>query len=190
MNDSNYILEDIEKIFSRRAPGIISEHGHFSVLVPFVEKDGELNLLFEVRASGLKRQPGDICFPGGKVENGETAEECAARETVEELGVKRGGIKIVNRFDDVYTHDKFIMHSFIGEIGYCDLLKAEINHREVESVFFVPFSDFLEKGLLEPPVYKYGDKTIWGLTARIVLNIVKAIGQYLPAKSNPRAYLL
>jgi len=66
---------DIEKIFSGRPPGIIGNYSYYSVLVPLVEKDGKLNLLFEKRASGLKRQPGEVCFPGGKVEEGETASE-------------------------------------------------------------------------------------------------------------------
>ena len=51
-----------------------------AVLLPAVIRDGEPNLLFEVRASNLP-QGGEICFPGGALENGESSREAAVRET-------------------------------------------------------------------------------------------------------------
>ena len=42
----------------------------FAVLVPLIEKDGEFRILFEVRSPKLKSQPGEVCFPGGAVEDG------------------------------------------------------------------------------------------------------------------------
>ena len=52
-------------------------------------------ILFEVRAAGLRHQPGEVCFPGGKIEKGEGAREAAARETCEELCLDRSGIEIL-----------------------------------------------------------------------------------------------
>ena len=57
----------------KREPKLIDmELYHRSaVVVPLVEKNGDYQVLFEVRSKGLKRQPGEICFPGGGCETGE-----------------------------------------------------------------------------------------------------------------------
>ncbi|MCL1809717.1 MAG: CoA pyrophosphatase [Clostridiales bacterium] len=144
-------IKDVEKAFSGRPPGVIGKHSSYSVLVPLVEKDGELNLLFEVRSFGLKRQPGEVCFPGGKIEAGETEEECAVRETVEELGVRRESIRIISQLDSVHTYSNSTLYSFLGEIEHDELLHEKINRREVESVFYLPLAELVEN---EPFIYK------------------------------------
>jgi 8-oxo-dGTP pyrophosphatase MutT (NUDIX family) len=144
-------MKDIKKIFSERVPGIIGHYSYYSVLVPLVEKDGELNLLFEVRSSDLKRQPGEVCFPGGKIEKGETAEACAVREAAEELGIGQNDVKIIAQLDSLHTYSNFTLYSFLGEIEYEPLQRAEMNRKEVESIFYVPLSAFL---LNEPFIYK------------------------------------
>ena len=51
-------------------PTILGQENYkeFSVLIPLVEVNGETHVLFEVRSSKLRSQPGDICFPGGKID--------------------------------------------------------------------------------------------------------------------------
>ena len=51
------------------------------------------HLLFEVRADTLDRQPGEVCFPGGHMESGETPAACALRETEEELSIPSAAIR-------------------------------------------------------------------------------------------------
>ena len=82
-----FTIDDFNKRFTGRIPGFQSANGHFAVLVPVVEKEGELFILLEVRSQRVGRQPGEVCFPGGRFEPGETAAECALRETYEELGI-------------------------------------------------------------------------------------------------------
>ena len=65
----------------------------YAVLVPFVTTEEGKALLLEVR-SRLVKQPGEICFPGGRVEAGETPAETAVRETCEELGLKPEDIEV------------------------------------------------------------------------------------------------
>ena len=144
-------ISDIEKIFSGRPPKIIGNYSNYSVLVPIVEKDGELNLLFEVRSSELKRQPGEVCFPGGEIENAETAEECAVRETVEELGIDYSAVKIIAELDSIHAYSNFTLYSFLGKLDYNELSRAKINDKEVESIFYVPLMEFVSN---EPYIYK------------------------------------
>ena len=65
----------------------------YAVLIPFVTTEEGKALLLEVR-SQLVKQPGEICFPGGRVEAGETPAETAVRETCEELGLKPEDIEV------------------------------------------------------------------------------------------------
>lgn len=205
MGNFNYKIEDIERMFFNRAPGVMGCYSHYSVLVPLVKKDGELNLLFEVRSPDLERQPGEVCFPGGRMEEKEDAEECAVRETAEELGIGRSAIRVINRLDSLYTYSNSALHSFLGELDYRALLYAEINRKEVESVFYIPLRDIVTsepfvykteallnvgddfpyeminasggynwgKGCHDVLIYNFGDKIVWGLTARIVYNFAE-----------------
>ncbi|MDO4393683.1 MAG: CoA pyrophosphatase [Bacillota bacterium] len=143
-------LKNVRDIFEGRVPGADAEYSFFSVLVPLVEKDGQLNLLYEVRGSKLDRQPGEICFPGGALEEGETIEECAVRETCEELGIQADDIDVVTQLDTVYTYNNFAMYCFLGIIDEEVLGRMHFNDVEVESTFLVPLSYFIEN---PPRVY-------------------------------------
>ena len=67
-------LVQLQRAIQHHAPGLMDVHAHYGVLVPVVEGPEGLSLLFEVRASTLSHQPNEVCFPGGKVEPGETPE--------------------------------------------------------------------------------------------------------------------
>lgn len=135
---SNKELEKIKKIFGERTPGAAGKHRCYSVLVPLVEKDGKLHLLYEVRAAHMKRQPGEICFPGGGIEGAETPKECAVRETMEELGLQPGDIEVLAQMDTVYTYSNFTMYCFLGTVSYDGLRMAVSNPDEVGETFLVP----------------------------------------------------
>ena len=67
----------------------------YAVLIPFVTTEEGKALLLEVR-SQLVKQPGEMCFPGGRVEAGETPVETAVRETCEELGLRPEDIEVIS----------------------------------------------------------------------------------------------
>lgn len=144
-------LRTIEKVFDKRTPRAVGVNSYYSVLVPLVQKDGELYLLYEKRAEHMKRQPGEVCFPGGKVEPGESFEECAVRETVEELGIHRKYIKVIQQMDVLVTHNNFIMFPFLGIIKAEALEKMHCNPDEVQETFLVPVEHLLTN---EPFLYK------------------------------------
>ena len=109
-----------------------------ALLVPLVEKNGEWCLLYEVRAQGLSLQPGEVCFPGGRMEPGETPVECALRETQEELGISAEKIEILGEMDIAMHSGGFPVHPVLAVLDkdWNSLLK--LNDAEVEQVFTIP----------------------------------------------------
>lgn len=105
-----------------------------AVLIPLIQQNGEPQILFEVRTSHI-RQGGEICFPGGRVENNETPEEVAVRETCEELCVQRSSVRLIA---PMFSTSR---GNYLGEI------KEYHNTRstdEVERTFLLPLSWLLE----------------------------------------------
>lgn len=138
MNKSKLNLNKIENIFINRKPNALGTYNYFSVMVPLVEKDGEIYLLYEVRADSLKRQPGEVCFPGGAIEENETKRQCAIRETREELGIRKKDIRIIAELDTLYTYSNFTMYCYLGQISYEAVLNVKLNPDEVKEIFLVP----------------------------------------------------
>jgi 8-oxo-dGTP pyrophosphatase MutT (NUDIX family) len=224
-------LRDFREAFAGRTPGPLDRYRYFSVLAPLVERDGVLHLLYQLRSENLRQQPGEVSFPGGKVEAGETPLACAVRETVEELGVPRESVEVVGALDYIHGYSDFTMYAFLGVIADTDFTRA-FNRAEVQEVFLVPVSFFLENepeihcyevapriddnfpydrilpeggpgrraddadilsgyvfsahsevgykwrtGRVTVPIYHYEGRVIWGLTARITLNLIDILKQ-------------
>ncbi len=142
------LIREIEKKLKDRPVGVVGERKEYSVLIPIIE--GEDSLLFEVRGNEI-RQAGDICFPGGRIEEGETAIEAALRETEEEIGIPRDGIRVLGRFDSVLEVNRIRMSTVVGVLpkDYRDKLK--LADKEVAEVFTAPISFFLNN---EPDYFK------------------------------------
>ncbi len=136
-------LNTIIETFQKRGHHVLGRENFFqsAVLLPLIEKDDELHVLFEVRARHLKRQPGDICFPGGRMEAGDkTLLDTAVRETVEELGIEKSDIEIIAPLDYLVTPFSSIVYPYLGLIRNSE--KFAVNTGEVERVFTVPLSFF------------------------------------------------
>jgi 8-oxo-dGTP pyrophosphatase MutT (NUDIX family) len=144
-------LRDFREAFADRKPAPLDRHRYFSVLVPLVERDGVLHLLYQLRADTLRRQPGEVGFPGGKVEKGETPLACAIRETVEELGISRESIDVIGELNYIESRGDFTMYAFLAAIADADFTRT-YNRAEVQEVFLVPVSFFLEN---EPEIHRY-----------------------------------
>ncbi|MGM0446599.1 MAG: NUDIX hydrolase [Bacillota bacterium] len=118
--------------------------GKFAILLPIIEKDNKLQLLYEVRAEDMGTQPGEVSFPGGRIENGETAREAAIRETEEELGITRDQIEIFGQIDYLVPLFNIALYPFVGYLKINSLDELDINKAEVKEVFTVPINYFLE----------------------------------------------
>lgn len=137
-------LSDIRKTFAEREPAPIGEHRFFSVLVPFVEKDGELYILYEVRARAMASQPGETCFPGGHVEAGESPGDCALRETFEEIGIPAEKISLIGAGNILHGYANYTLYTYLGTVDYETYCSAKLQKEEVDEIFLVRLSD-LEK---------------------------------------------
>lgn len=120
-----------------------------AVLLPLVQKEGGLHVLFEVRSEAMRRQPGEICFPGGRIDpQDKSAQAAAIRETTEELGVNEQKISDVYPLDYLVTPFGMIIYPHAGLIRTDG--PFDPNPLEVGEIFTVPLAFFLET---EPDIY-------------------------------------
>ncbi|WP_316568571.1 CoA pyrophosphatase [Neobacillus sp. YIM B06451] len=140
----------IEKL-KKHTPKILGSENYskYAVLLPLIETENGVSVMFEVRSMNLRRQPGEICFPGGRVDPEDSDEkEAAIRETVEELGIKRDSISGIQPLDYLISPFGMIIYPFAGFIRDADAIKP--NEAEVGEVFTVPLSFFMSA---KPEVY-------------------------------------
>lgn len=143
---------DIFRKIREREPGILHSDKlrKAAVLLPLVEVDGQTHILFEVRSSKMRSQPGDICFPGGRMEQADKNEsETAIRETSEELGIPQSQITDVMPLDYIVSDMAGMIYPYIGKLTSVNDLN--INELEVAEVFTVPLDYFIHT---EPKRYK------------------------------------
>ncbi|MCX7780396.1 MAG: CoA pyrophosphatase [Negativicutes bacterium] len=126
-----------------RQPKIENESDYFAsaVLIPLANYKGELRVLFEVRSPQLAWQPGEICFPGGRIEEEDaSAFNAALRETSEELGIPWEQIRPLGALDYLVSPIGVIIYPFVGFIDRPEDIRP--NCDEVGRIFSVPL-DYL-----------------------------------------------
>lgn len=143
------LLKLINDGITAHTPGLLDGRQSYAVLVPLVERSDGLHVLYEVRALTLRRQPGEICFPGGHIETGEGPEQCALRETFEELGIPEEKIRVLGRMDFVAHRANFIMYPILAVISGETADHMAPNPAEVGETFEVPLSHLLETDPIE-----------------------------------------
>lgn len=137
-------LEAIMSKLKQHTPSILGsrEYSKYAVMVPLIQKDDGIHVLFEVRSLQLRRQPGEICFPGGRIDPEDRDEKAAAiRETMEELGIDERDISEVYPLDFMVSPFGMLIYPFAGFI--CEQEKIKINPLEVGEVFTVPLEFFM-----------------------------------------------
>ena len=144
-------IGSVAKYMETRPVGALGGRRYFSVMILLVERADGIHVLFEQRSRKMKTQPGDVCFPGGRMEEGETPLECALRETFEEIGIDRQQIRVLGQFDSLYEISSITMHTFLGVIQEEALGHLKLNSAEVEQVFLVPWDFFLKS---EPKIFE------------------------------------
>ena len=132
-------IEQLKGKLANDQPLFIGEDEAFrsAILIPLVQVDGAWHVLFEVRAFNMRKQPGDISFPGGKIDASDASPCYAAlRETYEELGVEPQTVKLLGELSPYVASPTFVVYPFVGVIDRTQV--KNINANEVDEVFTVP----------------------------------------------------
>lgn len=87
---------------------------HSSVLICFWREEEDLRVILTKRAATLSGHPGQMSFPGGKLEPGEEFLAAAIRETEEEIGVPREQIEVLGRLDDAWSGAGHLLAPVVG----------------------------------------------------------------------------
>jgi 8-oxo-dGTP pyrophosphatase MutT (NUDIX family) len=181
----------LHQALTTRTPRVVNEWKTrpAAVLVPLFHHEGAWHLLFTRRTQNVDSHPGQVSFPGGAIETYDgTPAAAALREANEEIGLPPESVSILGQMNPMITVTQFLVTPVVAQIPWPFPIKT--NPSEVASTFDVPLSflqdpDNLEIRLREPlipgrPVEvfyfrPYKDEVIWGVTARITVDLVKLI---------------
>ncbi|KQU55826.1 NUDIX hydrolase [Sphingomonas sp. Leaf339] len=155
-----------------------------AVLVAVTDRT-EPGLILTQRTETLRRHPGQVAFPGGRIDPGESAVEAALREAEEEIALPRAAVTLVGSVDLYRTGTGFEITPVIGVIPPdLPLVAAEA---EVASVFEVPLAFVFdaanhhqgsamwqgeERHFIEIP---WNGRRIWGATAAMIVNLSRRL---------------
>ena len=108
-----------------------------AVLVPLVWMDEDWHLLFTRRTERVESHKGQVSFPGGACDEGEsTPEETALREAEEEIGVNPKEVRVLGRLVNLITVTSFRVTPVVGVIQWPMVFR--LGQDEVERVFTIP----------------------------------------------------
>lgn len=168
-----------------------------SVLLLLFQENGKLYTCLTRRPSTMTHHPGQISFPGGKVEKEDlTAEMTALREANEEVGIMQDEVEILGKLSDLYVEvSRFSIHPFIAWANRKP--NFVVNTSEVEELILFPVSDFVSNeiiseteietvtGRLNVKYYPFNGEFIWGATAMILSELIEILKKQNAIDNSP-----
>ena len=163
-----------------------SDTRHAAVLVPLYVDAGELWTVLTRRTETLPHHRGQVAFPGGGRETGEDPWTAALRESEEEIGLPPRFVLRLGQLDEVGSPAGFRIVPCVGAIPR--QFEAEASPAEIAEVFPMPISALANPQTTEDRevvlngrrrtlrIYHVGRHLIWGLTARILQNLLERLG--------------
>ena len=132
-----------------------------AVLLPFVRRASGWHLIYTQRPETMPNHAGQISFPGGKVETGETALQAAIRETEEEVGLGAAALRPIGRLPSFDAADRFRVTPFAAIVDPDAILV--IDPHEVAEAFEVPLSFLMDPANHEARPMTFGERsvTVW-----------------------------
>jgi 8-oxo-dGTP pyrophosphatase MutT (NUDIX family) len=162
-----------------------------AVLVPLYQDADRWHVLFTRRTESVDSHRGQVSFPGGRIEVDDAGPEAAAlREAQEEIGLSPDTVDVLGTLDSLLTVTQFLVTPVVGVIPWPSSLR--LNREEVAVAFGVDLDwladpanlEVRQRQLIVPgpsvPVYyyrPYENEVIWGATARIMLDLLDALGR-------------
>jgi 8-oxo-dGTP pyrophosphatase MutT (NUDIX family) len=153
-----------------------------AVLVPIIRRPEGETVLFTVRHRMLKRHPGQISFPGGRTDPGDTdAVFTALRETEEEVGIPPSAVRVLGRLDCYVTRTGYCVTPVVGVVDSPPFLTP--SDAEVEEIFEAPLGFVLDPRNQSREsndgdgrrghfyAIRFGPRFIWGATAGMLVNL-------------------
>lgn len=167
---------------------------HSGVLFLLYPEGDRLFTCLIKRPTSMKHHPGQIGFPGGKVEENDSSPQITAnREAEEEVGLSPDSYTIIGKLSDLYIQvSNFMIHPFVAWAN--EKPDFKINNSEVEEIILFPVQNFMENermdeveldtfsGPLKVPYYPYNGEIIWGATAMILSEFFELTKHYQPIR--------
>jgi mutator protein MutT len=156
-----------------------------AVLVLVCDGPDGAAVLLTRRSEALRSHRGEISFPGGRVDAGETFEEAALREAHEEVALDPAVVQLRGRLDPIST---MVTRSFIVPVvGIVDHRPETLEPAaaEVERIMWVPLAELTRADTFREEVWEFNgerrpmfffeldDETIWGATARVLHQLLR-----------------
>ncbi len=157
-----------------------------AVLVPVVDDADGAKVILTQRTTKLRKHAGQIAFPGGGIDEGDTSPEIAAlREAEEEIGLSPSFVETVGRLPQYLSGTGFRIIPVLSVVQRGFTISP--NPNEVEDVFEVPLSFLMDpanhrrdskawQGIVRHfYVMPYGERYIWGITAGIIRTLYERL---------------
>jgi len=157
-----------------------------AVLVPLVWHDDEWNLLFTRRTDIVESHKGQVSFPGGACDEGETTpEETALREAEEEIGIQPSSVRVLGRLANLVTITYFRVTPVVGVVQWPAVFR--VGEHEVARIFTMPLrwlANPSNRWQFELPgtgrtliaFHPYDGELLWGATARMTVDFLTVLG--------------
>ena len=159
---------------------------HGAVLALLYPRDGKTHLVFIRRPLTVVHHKGQISFPGGHVESGETPAEAAVREAMEEIGVIPASLRVLGALTPLYIPPSgYCIHPFVAETDVPPAFVPQAG--EVDEIIEAPLADLLdghnvqketwtfEIGPRRVPFFAVGPHKIWGATAMVLSEFLEIL---------------
>ncbi len=152
-----------------------------AVLVPLISRDGTLSVLLTQRTETLSNHAGQIAFPGGRIDAGETAVDAALREAEEEVALERRYVEPLGYLDGYLTVTGYLVKPVVALVQPEHSTSPQ--EQEVADVFEVPLEFLMNKSNMRIDTrefkglqrryyaFPYGERYIWGATAGMIKNL-------------------
>ena len=163
-----------------------SELPNSAVLVALTNCNSEPEVLLTRRAKHLSRNPGEVCFPGGKWEEDDASLLATAlRESHEEVGLLPEWVDVIGGLKPIVARSNLNVVPYVGIID--TNLDLQPTSDELDSVFRTPLRYFMDEKNITPYLHKFNGQefsfpgfvyegyTIWGLTAYIIVDMVNSV---------------